>query len=34
MQLLDDELELAVVLWLVGTHLQFKRLLEALQYQQ
>ena len=32
MQLFDDELELAVVLWLVGTHLQ--RLLEALQYQR
>ena len=34
MQLSDDELELAVVLWLDGTHLQFERLLEALQYQQ
>ena len=31
MQLLDDELELAVVLGLVGAHLQFERLLEALQ---
>ena len=34
MQLSDDELELAVVLWLVGTHLQFEGLLEALQYQR
>ena len=34
MQLFDDELQLAVVLCLVGTHLQFEHLLEALQYQQ
>ena len=34
MQLFDDELELEIFLWLVGTHLQFERLLEALQYQQ
>ena len=34
MQQFDDELELAVVLWLLGTHLQFECLLEALQYQR
>ena len=34
MQLFDYELELAVVLWLVGTHLQFERLLETLHYQR
>ena len=34
MQLFDDELELAIVHWLVGKHLQFERLLEAMQYQR